>query len=178
MEYSVAAAVRSRIKSIGRGVAFTVKHFLDLGEKNPIYIELFRQVRSCAIKRLARGEYIVPDQDLELPSALELATLKAERFGKQIAPQIGAENNNEVSFITDGCKSSFDSIHGRLFFKHAAPAKLKKLKKLRESSRIQNTDKNDTSSEGPRIERIIFAIGMNLIRMLKDRFRKKTSPES
>ena len=118
---SEAAAVRDRIAAIGKNIPFSTKELLLSFVSATVYKQLSLLSRAGMIQRLARGVYIDGSPDAPLPSANEIAQVKAERFGKK------AFSSQEKIFRTDGCKSSFDSVQGRIEFKHMAPRKLKEI---------------------------------------------------
>ncbi|MBX9724647.1 MAG: hypothetical protein K2X81_24800 [Candidatus Obscuribacterales bacterium] len=137
---SVASRVREFANNIADNVMFTTSQLLEFGSRNAIDIQLCRMVQSGVIKRLAAGVFIKPAANKLIPSACEIAKTKAERFGKIIAQRLNLLKPDElVIFYTDGCRSSFRSVHGRLYFKHQAPRKLKQNKPvLEQNSAIQS----------------------------------------
>ncbi len=122
---SIAARVREFVKSIGTEHAFTRARVLECGAPNAVDIELCRLVKNGVLKRLALGVFMLAcNAESFCPSMAELARIKAERFGKQIfdkAKNACVPESN--TYFTDGCRSSFKSVHGIVKLKHLAAAK-------------------------------------------------------
>lgn len=117
---STAARVRAIVLNFARNVVFTTGELLACGTRNAVDIELCRLVKSGAIKRLAAGVFANLSSVSEPPGIVEVARAKAQRFGKRImCDTLSSETVNE--FLTDGCTSSFASMHGRIYFWHHAP---------------------------------------------------------
>ncbi len=122
---SVAAKISAFASNITENVMFTTGQLLHLGNRNSIDIQLCRMVKSGVIKRLASGVFMKPSAKHAVPTAGEIAKIKAERFGKIIGDRLPAKATSKAVFYTNGCKSSFKSIQGRLYFKQRAIRNLK-----------------------------------------------------
>jgi hypothetical protein len=116
---SVASMVRSYVDSLGRDVIFATKQLLHCGGRNAIDHALSRLVGQKHVTRLAAGVFVVLSS-AEVPSASEIAHKKADAFNKRIFESKVADIV-QWTFLTNGCRSSFRSIHGRVFFKTASP---------------------------------------------------------
>lgn len=57
---SIDSSILSKIYGRGRGMVFTPKDFLELGERGAVDIALHRLVKAGTIRRLARGVYDYP----------------------------------------------------------------------------------------------------------------------
>ncbi len=119
---STAARVRKLIRAIAANVIFSTAEFLHCGSRNAVDIALCRLVKSGMIERLASGIFVVVPDKGSLPAAEAIAGAKALRFNKTI---LGTVPGQLAAFFTDGCRTSFASVHGRLQFKQIAPSKLK-----------------------------------------------------
>lgn len=128
---SIAAKVRAMIKSFGVNIAFTTGQLLGCGNRKAIDVELCRLVKKGLIKRLAYGMFIQITAAIKIPGSFEIAKLKASRFGKWIDP--AAETHRDNVYHTNGCKSSFKTVYGRIQFKHIAPRKLSMIALIRNS---------------------------------------------
>ncbi len=121
---SVASKVRALARSFAQNVAFTTGQLLCCGTRSAVDTALCRLAKNGVIERLAAGVYRYVSSVIENPSAFEIAKIKAERFGKRIAEYARSDFASEsLTFNTDGCSSSFNSIYGRLKLKHLSPAK-------------------------------------------------------
>ncbi len=121
---SVASAVKQLIADIGPNVLFSTRQILSrcrTKARNAVDLALRRLVEKAVIMRIAAGQFILISKDLSLPSAVEVARAKAETFGKRIYESNEKDN---LSFLSNGCKSSFKSVHGRISLKHIAPGKI------------------------------------------------------
>lgn len=110
--------VRRHIFRLPDNVPFLTRDFLSYGHRAAVDQCLSRMVKSGLIKRLARGVFIKPKPGAGLPSAYEVAKVKAEAFGRtiylsgaQAAVKLGfsepARPSNELTFLIAGHSSSF-----------------------------------------------------------------------
>jgi hypothetical protein len=125
---SVAKTVRRKIAEFGRNVLFTSRHLFCCGSRNAIDIELYRLVKAGIIMRLTSGVFMRVLEGLQLPSPLEIAKIKSQRFCRRLyeAGERQAEDAPAAcsyTFHTDGCRTSMLTLLGRIIFKHCAPAK-------------------------------------------------------
>jgi hypothetical protein len=115
---SASSRIRNQIKSLGPGVVFATKQLLCLGTRAAVDHALCRLVGAGAIKRLAAGVFIAVATAAQDPGADEIARVKAAAFNRRIFAQktvnIGSQTIRKYEI--DGCRSSFKSVHGRLFF--------------------------------------------------------------
>lgn len=117
---STAARVRKQVMSFPQDCIFTTGQLLSCGKRNALDIELCRLVKRGQIRRVAQGVFVTITS--AIPTAMEIAKAKAERFGKRLL-----ENHNQAAerhrvFYTDGSCGSFRSIYGVLTFRHLAPS--------------------------------------------------------
>jgi hypothetical protein len=112
---SVASKVRSYIDNLGSNVVFATKELLHCGGRNAVDHALSRFVGKKLITRLAAGVFVVLIS-AEVPTAAEIAQKKADVFHKKII-ESKITHTGEWTFLTNGCRSSFRSIHGRVYFK-------------------------------------------------------------
>jgi hypothetical protein len=115
---SAASRVRNQIRNFGAGVVFTTRQLLKLGTRNAVDHTLSRLVRQKIIRRVAAGVFILVAAASHTPSADEIAIAKAAAFNRRILGQKTVQEGTMSIRIyeIDGCRSSFKSIHGRLFF--------------------------------------------------------------
>lgn len=121
---SVAAKVRNLVHSFGE-IAFSTAQVLSCGKRNAVDIELSRLVKQRVLKRLASGVFVLNIVSGELPSAREIARVKAKRFGKELVLGTSSTKGDNC-FHTNGCRTTFRSIHGQIRFKHLASSKRRK----------------------------------------------------
>jgi hypothetical protein len=125
--YSIAKTVRDKIAEFGKNVLFSSKDLLGCGSRNAVDIELCRLVKSGKILRLTSGVFTRIMEGLQLPSTLEIARAKAERFSKRLYEAEESDQDKSPSgtdtFHTDGSRTSMQTVHGCIIFKHRAPAK-------------------------------------------------------
>ena len=128
-----AAFVKRHIWSLSRGVLFTTRDVVSCGSRAAVDQTLYRLVKCGEIIRLARGVFVRHDWGLALPSALELATVKADSFARKIlthgadaAKALGlvALGNKEPTYITSGRSSSFRFGDTVIHFKGSSPRKM------------------------------------------------------
>lgn len=115
---STAEKVRSLALSFARNVVFTTGQLLTCGSRNAVDIELCRLVKAGTIKRLASGVFANVSSNSEGPGVLEIARAKAQRFGKRLIEDAQAST---MQFCSDGCKTAFASVYGRIYFKAVSP---------------------------------------------------------
>ncbi len=126
---STASKIREQIRELGANAIFVSKQFLHLGTRNAVDLTLSRLEKKGRILRLAVGVFIAVSSDLKLPSALEIAQTKAAIYGKQISYERELQKETR-KFCTNGCSSSFQTVHGRVYFKPISPAKHSKFSLL------------------------------------------------
>lgn len=108
---STASRVRKLLSEIGENVVFTTRHFLKCGTRSGVDHALSRMVNKQQLTRLAAGVFVLATAANGIPPESEIAGAKAQAFGKRILVQTASD-----TFRTDGCRSSFVSVHGRLYF--------------------------------------------------------------
>ncbi|MFY0104189.1 hypothetical protein ABTP95_20360, partial [Acinetobacter baumannii] len=79
---STMARIRRLISSIQLGELFTTRNCLSFGSRGSVDQSLYSLVKSGTIVRVVRGVFMRPGSDM--PTALQLAKIKAESFGKRI----------------------------------------------------------------------------------------------
>jgi hypothetical protein len=116
--YSTASMVRAKVEYFGPDIVFTTRDILECGKRTAVDHALSRLVKSGVIRRLAAGVFIAVVATAPDPSAEEIAGAKAAAFRKHIYVKetVLVDSQPVYRFRTDGCRSSFKSIHGRLFF--------------------------------------------------------------
>jgi Family of unknown function (DUF6088) len=100
---SLADTIIKRIRAKGRGLVYTPKDFLDLGNRGAVDKALSRLVQKGVIRRLTRGIYDYPKISSKLgalsPSSEALAKTLADRTNSQL--QItGAHAANALGLTT------------------------------------------------------------------------------
>ena len=109
-----AARIRQLINGIRRGQLFTSRQFLFYGSRGAVDQTLYSMVKAREIIRVARGVFM--KKGSPEPSALAVARVKAEAFGKRIfkhgadaASALGfpVEANQSPTFACTGRSSSF-----------------------------------------------------------------------
>jgi hypothetical protein len=98
------------------GQIFTTRDCLIYGKRSNVDNTLFRLVRLGVIKRLTRGVFTRRTSNIAYPSTFEMATIKAQAFGKKLLSH-GADTaakykllpkaNEEPTFYVDGSSSRF-----------------------------------------------------------------------
>ncbi len=108
--------VRRHVAALEKGQMFTTRDCLKYGSRAAVDKALSRMVRTEIITRLARGVFMKADWRSPRPSALAVATIKAQSFGRQIASHgvdlghkmaLQAKGNQEPTYIITGSSSSF-----------------------------------------------------------------------
>jgi len=110
-------AIRKYIFSLPEGTLFTTGDLLDLGRRAAIDQCLHLMVKSVEIIRWTPGVFMRAEEiNNRVPSALEVAIVKARRFGKEIAQHgkdaaaklgLCEEGNQTPTFLTNAKTSSF-----------------------------------------------------------------------
>lgn len=105
------------------GKLFYTKQLLHLGTRRQVDQALHRLVKRGFLTRAARGVFHLKTE-APSPTAFEIASVKAEAFGKKIATggknslaELEEEGHQALVFASDGRSSSFASIHGRIYLK-------------------------------------------------------------
>lgn len=106
------------------GKLFYTKQLLHLGTRRQVDQALHRLVKRGFLTRAARGMFHLADTEAPSPTAFEIASVKAEAFGKRIATggknslaELEEKGQQALVFASDGRSSSFASIHGRIYLK-------------------------------------------------------------
>ncbi len=152
------------------GQLFTSSQVLHLGSRNAVDKALGRFVKLGLIKRLANGVFVKADSEQKSASIIQIMKAKASAFKKVIF-----ECGQQV-FHTDGCRSAFGSIHGRLFFKTTCPRKLRQLAEQYDSRQATRQDSQASDSSKYRQEKKTDAIMLMLSLALK--LQTRFVPES
>lgn len=137
---SITSNIKHHIENLGPNVIFTTRQMLHHGSRNAIDHTLSRLVKKAVIIRLAAGVFIAATGISQLPPASAIIDAKSQAFDKRALEPLEsyADKHSEDSaiFLTDGCRSSFCSIHGRLYFKPASLRKLKQIESFRERTPV------------------------------------------
>lgn len=128
---STAGKILQHIVSLGASIIFTTREMLHHGSRSSVDSTLSRLVGKGVIRRLAAGVFVAAKDLLQLPSAFEIAAARAQAFCKRLVKPVMASQLSEDSttFLTDGCRSSIATVHGRLHFKPVSMRKLKALER-------------------------------------------------
>lgn len=110
---------------------FTTRDMLHYGRRNQVDYAMFTLVNTGFLRRLARGVFIRTEFEREV-SFVEIATIKAESFGRRIAKycvnaanELGVSNeqDSDPTFEIDAHSSSFMFSGIRIRFKGTSPRK-------------------------------------------------------
>lgn len=126
-----------RIRAKGRGLVYTPKDFLDLGNRAAVDKALSRLARRGHIRRLSRGVYDYPKINPKLgaltPSPDALAKLIAKKTNSKLQVT-GAQAANELGlstqvparlvYFTDGHPKRFRIGNQIIEFRHASPSSM------------------------------------------------------
>lgn len=137
---TASAFVRRYVFQLKVGQTFSTRDVLHLGSRTSVDQALRVLVKQGMIVRLARGVYRRGDDTLPPPSPLEVATIKATSYGKELsihgddllaqlklsAPRA---KSKELTFWVDGGASSFQYGDIRIVFKPASARKIQLIKK-------------------------------------------------
>lgn len=132
---SAAGSVKSHMQN-SDGEVVSSQDLVRYGPRSAIDSAIRHLIRKKIIMRVASGAFVLRDGLRELPSAQQIIEAKARAFGKTVVP---AASNDSKEFWTDGCRSSFNSIHGRLKFRTRSPRKLKQLSRSRKDKNKANS---------------------------------------
>lgn len=125
--------IRAHLQRIPQETIFSTRDFLCYGPRAAVDTALHRLVKRDVIFRLARGVFIKWSKKIEsgiLPSAREVADVKARAFGKVILIHkvdaaaffdLVEEGNENPTFGTFGRSTSFQYGQKRIKFTHVAP---------------------------------------------------------
>ena len=146
MHQSIEKKIYNRIRSHGRGWAFSQHDFSRLGSRSSIDLALYRLHQKSVIRRVLRGIYDYPrssellDRELS-PEPDQVARALARKFGWRIQPSGVAAQNvlglstqipSKIVYLSDGPRRRYRTGKTTLEFEHTA---LKESGfKLRESS--------------------------------------------
>lgn len=149
---STASNIRRHIEGRATNAIFTSKQILRqlCVSRDAVDSMLSRLVKKKVVIRLAAGVFVLATGMTQAPQASEIAAAKAEAFGKRVLNSThptATPQENETEFLTDGCRTSFNSIHGRLQFKTVSMRKLKRLDLERKSSPLIQPGNNNDSTE-------------------------------
>jgi len=124
-----AAAVRRYILNAAGSLIARRELMVLCGSRGVVTNELARLIAKGIIRRVAVGVYSVVARSVEVEGAFEIATVRCRAFGKRILSGVNdgfkARCKGQTTVITDGCRTSFKSIHGRIFLKASSPRRLK-----------------------------------------------------
>jgi len=98
---STAEAIYQYIAALAEGVLFATQELLALGSRDAIDACLYRMVKAGKIIRWTPGVFIRAEEHNRVPSALEVATIKARVFGKKIA-QHGLDAAQSLGLVDEG----------------------------------------------------------------------------
>jgi len=118
--------VRAYIENLCTNL-FTRRQLIAVdGRRGVVDNVLARLLVESVIERVATGVYSLRKNQIRTPTAADIAHLRVKAFGKQVVLKIGddqfnADHSNSRSFYTNGCRTSFMSIHGRIVLKAIAP---------------------------------------------------------
>ncbi len=139
MKVSSISYIRRHIARLRSHELFVSRDFLPYGTRSAIDNALYLMVKTGEIVRLTSGVFMKRTHPRRKPSALAVAQVKAEAFGKQIF-QHGADSakdlaltergNSHPTFLTTGHSTSFRFGKTRIYLKALACRKvlLNKLK--------------------------------------------------
>ncbi|MBX9687782.1 MAG: type IV toxin-antitoxin system AbiEi family antitoxin domain-containing protein [Candidatus Obscuribacterales bacterium] len=128
---SVAARIRKFLVRTEKGQLFTTRQFLGYGSRGAVDQTLYSLVKHGVIMRIARGVFMLAGSGL--PSAFEVAKVKAAAFYKQVfqkdtdlASEFAAQNQDsaEYEIYTNGRSSSFRFLDKTILFIARSPRKL------------------------------------------------------
>lgn len=148
---STAGKIRQFVAQLGADMIFTTESLLRFGTRNAVDLTASRLVKAGMILRLAAGVFVVAGQLSQMPSALSIAEAKAGAFEKVIYAPLSTSRDCEESsteFLTSGCRTSFQSVHGRLYFK---PASLRQLKQTQDAGCSGQISPGNLACEGDRV---------------------------
>ncbi|MCC7528733.1 MAG: type IV toxin-antitoxin system AbiEi family antitoxin domain-containing protein [Candidatus Melainabacteria bacterium] len=137
---TASAFVRRYVYQLKDGQVFSTREVLHLGSRTSIDQALRDLVKKGMIVRLARGVYRRGDDTLPLPAPLEVATVKATAYGKDLSihgddllAQLNLSTPQAKSkvliFWVDGGASSFRYGDTKIVFKPASARKIQLIKK-------------------------------------------------
>lgn len=135
---SVADKVLARIRSNGRGRAFSSKDFLDLGSRASVDHALCSLARSRQIRRVARGVYDYPRLNPDLGGELSpdydaIARAIARKTGVRIEPSgawaanllgLSTQVPAKIVYLTNGTSRVYQVGSQRIAFQRVGPKEL------------------------------------------------------
>jgi hypothetical protein len=113
---STASFVRRHVYRLPVGVPFAARELMAYGSAPAVYRAIYRLIKKEVIRRIAQGVYMKYHWKCSMPSAFEIARLKAEVFGKFIsmhgadaALELGLSSQRlpHPTFYVSGRSSSF-----------------------------------------------------------------------
>jgi hypothetical protein len=120
---TAANRVRSFISGLPTHAVFARRQLIKLvPSRGAVDNTLSRLKSEKVITHLGTGVYL---KGVGTASAREIITVKATWFGKEIIDVVSGGEDDGHTFLTNGCKSSFLTIHGRLTFRNIGPARAK-----------------------------------------------------
>ncbi len=108
--------IRRHTAGLAKGEMFTTRDCLKYGSRAAVDKALSRMVSSGQLTRLARGVFMRADGLCARPSILEIATVKAQSFGRLIVRHgadlareqgLRAQGNPQPTYLISGSSSSF-----------------------------------------------------------------------
>jgi hypothetical protein len=135
---TVKQGVFGRIRAGKKGLAYSAKDFLDLGNRGAVDVALSQLATEGAIRRVMRGIYDQPEQSELLkgpcsPDAHQVAKATARKHGWRIVPS-GAQAANllglstqvpaKVLYLSDGPTRTCSAGKLVIRFQHAEPKTL------------------------------------------------------
>jgi hypothetical protein len=134
---SVDSQVLARISRKGKGWVFTPSDFLDLGSRRAVGLALMRQTKAGTIRKLARGLYDHPRQDLrvgpiaastdEIANALKgRDNVRLQLSGGHAANQLGISDQvpTRTVFLTDGPSRKVQLGRRQIVLKRTTPRQM------------------------------------------------------
>jgi hypothetical protein len=128
--------IRHHINAMPAGTPFSTRDLLQYGLRNTVDQFTWFLVKTNQLMRLARGIFLKPPEGkFKLPTATEIAAVKAKAFGKELfthgrdaahAMELEEAANTELTFSVKGGSTSFDTIYGRIYFRGTISKAIKK----------------------------------------------------
>lgn len=125
---SGAAAVRNYISNLSGSLVTRRELIARFESDDAVDKELGRLIARRLVERVAAGVYSVLANRRNRESALAIAEARCRAFGKRLVflndEQTGERQSMRTSYFSDGCSTSFNSVHGRICLKPVAPRKI------------------------------------------------------
>lgn len=137
---SASVFVRRFVFGLKKGQIFTTKDVLRFGTRKAVDCALNRLVKKGHIIRLTSGVFLHGDEMTKLPSAMEVAVIKAKAFGKKVtihgndaAQQLQlmqtSDDEDSLNLWIDGSSSSFKYGNVKINFQSVCKRKMRLAKK-------------------------------------------------